>query len=437
MPAVASVENLVHAIHVSGHELDLRWNGRFEVTPELADRCAQVALAVAANKSLISLTVGNSLVQQFPPVLSSALARGVGHSTTLNHFDLVCHPAPDDDGKDLAMAVAEALQRSVALQSCRFDLHNTQMDDEAGLLIAQALGSNKILKEFVLSAPGGMGNAAGQGLANALKTNAALRSWSFNAAFSQMDDRTGLCIAEALEQNKTVEAFAFRMAGSMGNATGMALALAVMGSVTLRSCKFKFECSTTDDETGLLMAEAVEHHVALEAFEFVASDHMGCATSAAVAEAIKHNKALQSIALEFSNAMRPQTGMAFADAMRHNTTLKSLTCSWGDSPGCAVSDLLQSTFAENVTLQELEFDEMGEHIAERNRILQEWACAIAALARPTDDVGFHSLVEKVFRRKVFRFFLPAQCGLMPISLAIGGSIGEERPCWTERGAAPL
>eukprot|EP00747_Dinoflagellata_sp_TGD_P033340 gnl/TRDRNA2_/TRDRNA2_136557_c0_seq1.p1 gnl/TRDRNA2_/TRDRNA2_136557_c0~~gnl/TRDRNA2_/TRDRNA2_136557_c0_seq1.p1 ORF type:complete len:444 (+),score=64.31 gnl/TRDRNA2_/TRDRNA2_136557_c0_seq1:155-1333(+) len=147
--------------------------------------------------------------------------------------------------------------------------------------------------------------------------------------------------------------------------------------------------------------------------------------------------------------------MAIAKAVRGHRTLEHLTLRTPEpdvyntqSDHCAETiDTVLQAFVQNVTLVSIESEPWGllrgllddwtlYAITKRNWVIWEQARTLAALARGTKDTGFRSLVEKSFRRQVFRFFLPLGCKMMPVDFALGCGAHDAQPCQAEHSAVP-
>ena len=112
--------------------------------------------------------------------------------------------------------------------------------------------------------------------------------------------------------------------------------------------------------------------------------------------------------------MDDATAVAMAEALKHNATLQSFRIYSHCSD--ASSHVLTDVFEHNVTLQcfciPFQLDD-GEGIR-RNDTIRIQRHALTAVARCSSGTGFHCLSEKIFRNKVFTFFLPALCKVKPV-----------------------
>ena len=143
IPRVGSVTQILHALHGSSQELviDFRPSSPHDwvSTPELADSCVQVALALAANSSLTFLRVVHC-----PQDLARALARAVAYSKTLS--SLVYVGNVDETG----VALAQALEASGTLKSFEF-APSPRMSNASGAAIAKALARSASLEVFQIT----------------------------------------------------------------------------------------------------------------------------------------------------------------------------------------------------------------------------------------------------------------------------------------------
>ena len=140
-----------------------------------------------------------------------------------------------------------------------------------------------------------------------------------------------------------------------------------------------------------------------------------------LAEAIKSNGSLQKVELE-QVKMGRVSGVALADALKHNVTLRSFDCLFAIMDDDTTRALEEAFTQYNVVLQEIrvvspEWASGWEWVGHRNVEIAKARHALAAIARIACDGGFRSLTEKMFRREVFRFFLPSACKVLPVEFS--------------------
>lgn len=384
---VNSVPELLSALERGGPEVDLGWSGPWNVA--LEHGWEGPVLAELRDKSSLSLGL-------FPPKLSVALLRGAGRCPGLKRLAVTCKAGfddfdPDDDvdhneGGEVAplannvevsavaVAVAEAIEESTGLQSCKLDFMDPEVGDEAGQRLIKALASSTSLTDVDFRASEGMGDATGAALAETLRTSPALQRCSLVLTCSRMGDQTGIVLAEALGANDSLEAFGLSAAEQMGDATGMAIAEALKASSTLLS-------------------------FSIDALHAEATDRTGVAFGKALAQ----NSLLRTFAFGPSCQMAEETARALAEAVRQNRTLRSLV-----APGCAIPACLREAFAGNFSLIELCLDggEFGGHIERRNHAILQFR-TLASLAREARGAGVRVLTFRSLRRTLLRFLLPA------------------------------
>ena len=304
----------------------------------------QVALTLATNQSLTTLHL-----TFLPQQLLKPLIRAIGYSTALlevaidelddeggllmaealeqtNTLRAVKLIASDGMSNATGKAIARAVKTHADLDVVRFDANSAhQLDDETGLLMVEVLEQSTTLKDFELRASRDMSNATGKAFARAVGTHAALSAFFFDASQAdQMDDETGLLMAEGLEQNSTLDTVDLLASPGMSNATGKAVARAVGTHVGLSGLAFgAFSADQMDDETCVHMAKALEKNRMLSSFRISASDGMGNAGGdAAIAKAMKDHPALRTLALSNFPGV---WGEKVLRAIEESVTLQSIT----------------------------------------------------------------------------------------------------------------
>ena len=76
--------------------------------------------------------------------------------------------------------------------------------------MAEAIKQNTCLQSFTLAARGTqIDNQAGIALAEAIKQNTRLQSFTFEAWRTQIDNQTGIAMAEAIKRNACLQSFVF------------------------------------------------------------------------------------------------------------------------------------------------------------------------------------------------------------------------------------
>ena len=144
-----------------------------------------------------------------------------------------------------------------------------------------------------------------------------------------------------------------------------------------------------------------------------------------MAEALGASSTLQSFKFYAGcTSIGKRTGTALVEALRVNSTLRIFACVGahthvGEDMGTALvhvfEDSISLTKAE-VTLGELDHQQR-KATSERNLILCSAGRALAALARPSEDMGFWCLKERCFRLELLSYFLPAGSRWRPVGLA--------------------
>jgi len=167
-------------------------------------------------------------------------------------------------GDETGLALAEAIKQNQTLKSFSVYAWGTRIGDETGLALAEAIKQNQTLKSFSVYAGGTqMGDETGVALAEAIKQNQTLKSFSVDAGGTQMGDETGLALAEAIKQNQTLKSFSVDAQHTqMGDETGVALAEAIKQNQTLRSFSVDAQYAQMGDETGVALAEAIKQFIA-------------------------------------------------------------------------------------------------------------------------------------------------------------------------------
>ncbi|CAE8594875.1 unnamed protein product [Polarella glacialis] len=210
-------------------------------------------------------------------------------------------------------------------------------------------------------------------MAEALKQNITLQSFRMDCGHTSIGDVTGVAMAEALKQNIMLQSFTMRCGfTSIGDVTGVAMAEALKQNITLQSFTMRCGFTSIGDETGVAMAEALKQNITLQSFT------MGC----------------------IHTSIRDVTGVAMAEALKQNITLQSFTMHCRKTP---IGDETKAALEEAIT-----------QATQRNQALRAQRHSLARLARWSGDTGFQSLSEGEFRKRVFQFFLPPGCKLMPV-----------------------
>jgi hypothetical protein len=216
-------------------------------------------------------------------------------------------------------------------------------------------------------------------MAESLKCNSTLKSFTINAAFTNIGDETGKAMAESLKFNSTLKSFTIN-----ANETNIG------------------------DETGKALAESLKFNSTLKSFTIHANDtNIGDETGKDLAESLKCNSTLKSftISAHYTN-IGDETGKAMAESLKCNSTLMSF-----------------SMYADDTNIG----DETGiMESLECNRKLHVQCNVLALLARGSPDCGFHSLKEMAFRRKLFAFFLPPNA--VPAKFFVDKGIVENSTC---------
>lgn len=276
-------------------------------------------------------------------------AAALASNTTLISLEVTFCPTR------LGTALATALRHNRTLQS--ISLAGDDLDDEVGVALAASLVTNRTLRHFSLS-----GEKLGDCLvtmAHALDRNSTLESFSFTG---QIEIGSGSWVAslpQALGRNSTLHSFELALLGEGRQRTDdfcAALASALNNNSTLRS--FRLMSLGIGEEGGI-----------------------------ALAGTLKRNSSLQSIDFSWCFA-REGAQMALAEALEHNTTLLHL--------GTPVNVCAKVKKAVQQSLR-------------RNRTLRGQWLTLALLARDSGDTGFRSLADLTFRRRLFEFYLPANC----------------------------
>ena len=95
-----------------------------------------------------------------------------------------------------------------------------------------------------------IGDATGVAVAEAIKHNATLNSFSMDARETQIGDATGVAMADAIKQNATLQSFSIKaVATEIGNATGVAMAEAIKQNATLQSFSIGAAAAQIGDAT--------------------------------------------------------------------------------------------------------------------------------------------------------------------------------------------
>lgn len=166
------------------------------------------------------------------------------------------------------------------------------------------------------------GNVSIQSLSLLQRTSS--RGWRF-----ELDDLSGLAIADALLHNDTLKAFRFEV-WEITSTVGIALGEFMKHRQSLES--FILDAEKAHSAVGLAFAQAVEHHGALKCFEFTSlcQEETDNDTYAAFAKALKLSHSMRAFTLishcsarASRHGMTNATGVALADALRHHRTLES------------------------------------------------------------------------------------------------------------------
>jgi len=135
-------------------------------------------------------------------------------------------------------------------------------------------------------------------MAEVIKQNATLKSFSFWAHGTRIGDRSGTAIAEAIQQNMTLE---FLFIGvretQIGDITGLAIAGAIKRNITLLSFRLWADNTQIGDDTSNAMVEAMWQNTALRSFTMCAestpiSDDIQAAMAESIQQAIDRNCAI-------------------------------------------------------------------------------------------------------------------------------------------------
>jgi hypothetical protein len=212
-----------------------------------------------------------------------------------------------------------------------------------------------------------------------------------------MGDETGMALADALKQNTVLESFTIYCGHSskMGDETGMALADALNQNTVLESFAIHCKSSNMGVETGMALADALKQNTVLKSFTiYCGCGNMGNKTGVAMADALKQNTVLESFTIDLGFT---KYGNAIADALKLNTALKSV----------------------KLELLDVALHKMKLPWLQRNQEPLMQCCTLALLARCSLNTGLHSLTEMGFRQKVFEFFLPADCVAAQVFVNMG------------------
>jgi len=277
----------------------------------------------------------------------------------------------------------------------------------------------------------------GRALAEALKANTVLQSFTLTAGQTQIGDETGRALAEALKENAVLQSFTLTAGQTqIGDETGRTLAEALKENAVLQSFTLTAGRTQIGDETGRALAEALKENAVLQSFTLDAGlTPIGDETGRALAEALKANNVLQSFTLNARlTQIGDETGCALAEALKANTVLQSFTLKArltqiGDETGRALAEALKA----NVVLQSFTFAayriflDVSEWLARNREVFAQWR-NLAAIARVSDDFGIDSLVPNGFRSAVFAFSLPSSCRVAPRWMSATG--------WVRSSASP-
>jgi len=144
----------------------------------------------------------------------------------------------------------------------------------------------------------------------------------------------------------------------------------------------------------------------------------------AFANALRHNTTLKSVGLYPPQDFQASRGRVILDALKYNGVLEHLGLPIADGEDEGLEAALADALRENVNLQSCYagpqskyLEELAAPFIERNVELRRQRHALACLAKLSDASAFKSLTEKVFRARVFAFFLPPGCKWMPLELS--------------------
>ena len=356
-----------------------------------------------------------------------AIAEALVQNATLQE----CHVNFDEStvGDVTGVALAAVIKHNATLKGYCI-AYGAGTTDESGLAMAEGLKHNATLQFFsVLMSFSGFSGLTGVAMAGALEQNATLKKFEvFFHGDHEEEDSSGVAIAAALMQNTTLEECAVYV-GWWGDEVGLAMAEALRINAALQTYTMTWGSYMSDD-TGVAMAAALTQNTTLQKYAMDSGYGMGDRTWMAMAEALKQNATLQALSITGcdDNPCEHETYVAMADAIKQNTTLKyfSVDCTCVDKEFALVQAVAQAR-EHNVTLQAFStfllahapalwppITDMLDMLQRNQEISAQWR-SLVQLAKPKMNTGFHSLVELCFKRKLFSFFLPASCVWHPFA----------------------
>jgi len=241
-------------------------------------------------------------------------------------------------------------------------------------------------------------------LGHALKHNTTLKSFKCELVWGDRDKTESIeSLLHALKHNCTLESFGITLPWNCdGRRVGAACADALAGNSTLKSfvCDVLYGSRITfdNDDIALSFANALKRNTALKSFALFAPQGVQPSRARVILDALKYNGVLEQLQLGIQDDEDEGLKAAVVDALRENVNL-------------------QSFYSEPFRSERQSLEELAAPFIERNVELRRQGHALACLAKLSDASAFKSLTEKVFRARVFAFFLPPGCKWMPLELS--------------------
>lgn len=176
--------------------------------------CVRLALAVASNKSLLSLALFGC-----SELVAVTVVEGLKNNHVLE--TLLVEIVADDIGlqfDNVRFAIPEALEKNVSLQVFEFRATSNRINDEIGCAFATALRSNRFLRAFRMDTRDNtISDATGLAMARVLQSNVTLNAFEWDARGTKAGQETQFAFEHALESNIAITHFVYRHGSLLEN----------------------------------------------------------------------------------------------------------------------------------------------------------------------------------------------------------------------------
>ncbi|KAJ3026777.1 UNVERIFIED_CONTAM: hypothetical protein HDU68_005081 [Siphonaria sp. JEL0065] len=277
------------------------------------------------------------------------LAECLATNTILKSLDL----SNTNINEDATLAIAKALEVNVALESLNLD--GNQLTSNAIKAFAQTISVNTTLSSLRFGSVS-VGVEAEKAIADAISANNTLKT--FTLAFEDVPSR--IAVDKVLARNNTpVSADEVTTQKIKIDASISAIAA---NSSDLVHLNLKDNTELIQDQ-GLLLVDALTNNTVLKSLD-LSGTSLNEETAVALANTLKSNSTLESLNLEGS-FVTYNVVKAFAQAISVNTTLKELRFGDATSVGLEAEQAIADALANNNTLSifTLGFEDVSSRIA--------------------------------------------------------------------------